>query len=171
MENASKALIIAAGVLLALILLGTFIYLFGQMSQVAREQDRVELMEQISEFNKQYESYQRNLLRGVDIASVCNKAKSYNEKNKRQDINEEIHVYVTLISDWDDFSKNTRYKMTDDDGPDWDNIRNNDSDSFYTFKIKYFKCDKIEYSKDTGKVTALYFTEIDVSDKFEEVES
>ena len=166
MENASKALIIAGGMLLALIILAAFVYLLGQMSLVTKEQDRVELMEQVNEFNKQYLAYERNLLRGVDIASVCNKAKSYNVKNRKQDIDEQIHIYVTLMSDWEIsdseiFSKDTQYKMTDEGGPNWNDIRNNKSDIFYDFKIRYFKCNKVEYSKDTGKVTALYFAQID----------
>lgn len=161
MENASKALIIAGGILLALILLGTFVYLFGLMTQNTNEQDRVKLMEQIVEFNKEFESYERNLLRGVDIASVCNKANNYNIQNEKKDINESIVIHVTLMNDWEDLSKDTDYIMTDRTKFDFDKMKKNESSKFYEFKTKYFKCTKVEYSQDTGKVTAMYFKEID----------
>lgn len=160
MENASKALIIAGGILLALILLATFVYLFGLMTQNTKEQDRVQLMEQIAEFNKQYESYERNLLRGVDIASVCNKANNYNIQNEKKDIKERIVIHVTLMADWENLSKNTDYIMTDRTIFDFDKMKKNESSKFYEFKIKYFKCTKVEYSRETGKVTAMYFKEI-----------
>lgn len=158
MENASKALLMAGGILLALILLTAFVYLFGQVSQNAKEQDRLQQMEQINEFNAQYEAYQRNLLIGVDIASVCNKANSNNIKNQNKDINEEIHIYVTFMEGWEEFNKKTKYDMTT---YDFDGMKKNNSDKFYSFKTKYFKCTKVEYNSDTGKVKALYFTEID----------
>ena len=158
MENATKALIMAGGILLALIILAAFTYLMGQMSITAKEQDRVKLLEQVSEFNKQYEAYERNLLRGVDIASVCNKANSNNMINERKEIEEEIRVYVTFIQDWDDKAKDIKHDMTEFN---FDNLKKNESDKFYTFKTKYFKCEKMEYNEDTAKVTALYFTEID----------
>ena len=81
MENATKALMIAAGILIAIMLMGSFIYLFNQISENTNAQDKEKLMEQINEFNKPYEAYQRNLIRGVEIASLCNKANSYNTKN------------------------------------------------------------------------------------------
>ena len=89
MENASKALLIAAGILIAIIIIGAFVYLFGEMARYSDTQATGEQMEQINQFNKEYEAYQRNWLRGIEIASVTNKAQSYNIASNRKETGEE----------------------------------------------------------------------------------
>lgn len=165
MENATKALMIAAGILFALILFGTFIYLFTQISQNSNLQDKAKLMEQVNEFNKPYEAYQRNLIRGVEIASLCNRANSYNTQNYDLGKEEKIHIYITLtLEDWEEKRKNVQYDMT---GYNFDQMKKNNAQGFHDFKIKYFKCEKIEYNKNTGKVNKMYFIEVDEEALFE----
>ena len=61
MENASKALIIAGGILLALMLLSILVYVAGSMHDWAGSQTREELTKQIAEFNKGYEVYNKKM--------------------------------------------------------------------------------------------------------------
>lgn len=81
MDNSvSKALIMVASVLLAMIVIGFITYSFGQMGIWATVQDDEVLTQQTSEFNREYEAYGKDLMYGVDVISCLNKAKSSNDK-------------------------------------------------------------------------------------------
>ena len=80
MENAAKALEIAAGVLLAVIIMSLIAYFFTQLGVWPQEQEKVESAEQLARFNKEYTVYEKSAMYGVDVISCLNKAKSNNEK-------------------------------------------------------------------------------------------
>lgn len=80
MENAAKALEIAAGVLLAVIIMSLIAYFFAQIGVWPQEQEKMESAEQLAKFNLEYEVYQKSAMYGVDVISCLNKAKSNNEK-------------------------------------------------------------------------------------------
>lgn len=79
-SSMSKALIIAAGVLLAMIVIAFMTYSFRQLGSWATEQDQALLTEQRDKFNKEYEVYDKDLMYGVDVISCLNKAKSNNDQ-------------------------------------------------------------------------------------------
>lgn len=76
MENASKALLMAGGVLLALMILALVVYVATYMGNMADSQDTKLVAEQLAEFNKSYEAYNKTRLYGTDVLTVYNKAKS-----------------------------------------------------------------------------------------------
>lgn len=80
MENAVKALEIAAGVLLAVIILSLITYFFSTLSEWPSQEDTMETSEQLARFNLEYEVYEKKAMYGVDVLSCLNKAKSNNEK-------------------------------------------------------------------------------------------
>lgn len=89
MENASKALLIAGGVLIAILLLTLFSYLFGQMG--ASTSNIYEVMEkhEIAEFNQQFLNYEgrgvnagTSPLTAQDVATLINLAQE-SEKNSK----------------------------------------------------------------------------------------
>lgn len=80
MENASKALLMAGGVLIAVLIISLFVYMFTSASSMFQTEEDVERIQEIEEYNKQYESYNRNLLRGTDLISLMNKVISNNAK-------------------------------------------------------------------------------------------
>lgn len=81
MDNSiSKALIMIASVLLAIIVIGFVTYTFGQMGIWATVQDDEVLTQQTNQFNREYEAYGKDLMYGVDVISCLNKAKSSNDK-------------------------------------------------------------------------------------------
>ena len=59
MENASKALIMAAGVLLGLMILGALVLLFNNLSTYQQTNQHIELESQIVEFNNHFITYDR----------------------------------------------------------------------------------------------------------------
>lgn len=80
MENASRALIMAGAVLLSLLLVGLLVYFFSQPGKMYSSIDDKKQAENLQEFNKQFEAFNRNVLYGVDIISAVNKAHDNNEK-------------------------------------------------------------------------------------------
>ena len=80
MENASKALTIAASTLLGVMILVVIVYFFNNISSWPKQQDEMTKSEQIALFNKEYEVYNKKQMYGVDVISCLNKAKSNDEK-------------------------------------------------------------------------------------------
>ena len=80
MENISKALIIAGGVLLGIIIVSIFMVMFTRMSNMQLEQDEMIKVEQLAAFNAEYEAYNKKVMYGVDVITLINKAKRNNEK-------------------------------------------------------------------------------------------
>lgn len=164
MDNASKALIIAGGVLLAVLILGTFMYMWtlagSYTSQIEDEKEK----EQITAFNMQYEAYQRQILRGNDIASVINKIRDNNRKNAD---NVELQIKWEFTLKRGIIGVLTSGTYNESKSSVYDNILN-DPTTFRDFKNLYFKCSSIEYSKTTCKVNKITFNEILYEELFDE---
>lgn len=77
--NMSQALKMAGGVLIALIIIATLTFFFRKITPFQQQIEDIEALEQTAEFNKQYEVYNKNLMLGIDLISVLNKAASNNK--------------------------------------------------------------------------------------------
>lgn len=84
MENASKALLMAGGVLISLMVLGALLLMFNSLSnyQESGTQDTREA--QVIEFNNQYETYNRTNVRGSDLYSLLNRVVDYNRRKSTE---------------------------------------------------------------------------------------
>lgn len=82
MENASKALLIAAGMLLMILVLSFAILLFKRMGSQSSEFYKDMSDTEIYEFNQQFFNYERNDLKIQDVVSVINLAKDANDKER-----------------------------------------------------------------------------------------
>ena len=80
MENASKALIMAGGVMIALLIIGSLLLMFNNLSSYQDTNIKETRTAQIIEFNNQFETYNRTDIRGSDLYSLLNKAADYNER-------------------------------------------------------------------------------------------
>lgn len=80
MENASKALLMAAGVLIAIMTAGLLVIMFNNMSDAQKENIQVAREAQVIEFNNQFETYLRDNIRGSDMISLMNKVADYNAR-------------------------------------------------------------------------------------------
>lgn len=80
MENVSKALEMAAGVLIAVLIMSLVAYFFSSIGKLPSTEDEVETQAQLKAFNKEYEVYSKKGMYGVDVISCLNKARSNNEK-------------------------------------------------------------------------------------------
>lgn len=82
MENAAKALGIAGGVLIAIIILAGLLYTFKRMSQIPEQQEYEKETQELSKFNQQFEVYNKKLMYGVDVVSCLNKVRDNNKKSQ-----------------------------------------------------------------------------------------
>lgn len=86
MENASKALIIAGSVLLALIVIGAFMLMLSNLTDYKDKNDTRVQQQQIVEFNNQFSTYDRIGLRGTDMLSLMNRIIDYNVRKTAEEV-------------------------------------------------------------------------------------
>jgi len=100
MENASKALIMAGAVLIAMIIISLLVAFFGNLRNLQNTQLSKEQIEQATEFNKQYDVYDRNVY-GSELLSLANKIKDYNKRQSEINDYTKIELEVTFLKDLD----------------------------------------------------------------------
>lgn len=88
MENATKALTIAASVLIAVVILGALLLTFNSLSSYQNTNTKNTREAQVIEFNNQYEIFNRKEVRGSDLYSLLNKVVDYNRR-KSEDVGKE----------------------------------------------------------------------------------
>ena len=96
MENASKALLMAAGVLIAVMLLSIIVYMSTSMTRIADAQDQRTEAEQLAAFNKEYEVYNRKKLYGTDIITVVNKAINHNYNMQTANVDDHYYINISI---------------------------------------------------------------------------
>lgn len=106
--------------------------------------------------NMPYETYLNREIFGSDLASVINRAINDNNKNNLE--KDEKGLYIAN----DTNSIKIQVKITDNDTTyDMETFYNSGMDNFikYYNQIK-FKCTKMEYHQNNGRVSYLYFEQI-----------
>lgn len=188
MENASKALIMAGEILIALLIIALLVFGFTKISNLSETEQGTIEAEQLAAFNKQYESYNRKLLRGVDVISLINKAI---DNNKKYD-NEELYKITIKFELREKLVAYEKEKYTDDKGltayryvaksrdsldagyhtisKDSDtpyvtlmDRTKTDEETFNNFKRRIFDCIDVKYNK-LGRVCEMTFKERKESD-------
>lgn len=112
MENASKALIMAGGILIALMILGALMLMFSNLSAYQNQNDASTKDSQIAEFNNQFSPYDKSNLTLMELASLYNKIQSHNNKYPDLEIETNISsIYpniTTKFSEIEEEEKNNR---------------------------------------------------------------
>lgn len=81
MENASKALIMAGGMLIALLIIGALVLVFNQIGDYEKVQTSSKKSSQIADFNKELSKYSGDNVKGYDMITLINKAIDFNSKD------------------------------------------------------------------------------------------
>lgn len=179
MENASRALLMAASVLVAIIIISTLVFMYNKLTNIPDEQENTKLVQQIDDFNKVYESYNRKDVYGTQLASLVNRMldnnKKYSYSNEEESYKMDMVVIFKIQDDY--FGKGETYdlngiksKMSTLQTKEESNkaIAGNSERPFTDFKRKLFKCTGIEYNEKTARVAKLYFEEVDpTSDEYQ----
>lgn len=96
MENAAKALQIAAGILISLLVISALVYGYTQLSNLKQIEEDNEGIEKAAEFNMAYEVYNRSGVYGSELLSLANKIEDYNIKQAQEQGYQEVTLSVTL---------------------------------------------------------------------------
>lgn len=95
MENASKALLMAAGVLIGILILSLIVYLFANFGMASAEVHKQKDMNDINSFNTQFTSYEGKECNIQDVISAVNLAID-NNKNYSLNAEEGNNYYITV---------------------------------------------------------------------------
>ena len=106
MENVSKALMMAGGLLISIMVISLIVILWGRLSSYFTENSKTTTVEQDAEFNAQFENYNKKSIRGNELISVMNKIIDYNRTAS------DIKNYDRIIIDINLKNKDFRYKRT-----------------------------------------------------------
>ncbi len=161
MENSSRALQIAVGILIAVFAIGLIVGVYTVVSDLFRTKDDVKMVEQVEEFNSQYESYNRKLLRGVDVISVYNKAIDNNKKYSASLIPSQyeqqykIEIICKLIEPIEQLMQINIDTYNEKINKD---IDENNEDNFTDFKRRVFDCVGTSYNT-FGRINNITFKE------------
>lgn len=137
MENVSEALMMAGGILLAMLTLVLLVALAGNLSTVGEAQFTEEEMQHLTAWNAEWEAYNKQVLYGADVLTVFNKAEQNNED---YDNNALYSVNVRLI---------------DEDGNDVDDIEKYIVDE--RRKTNIFTCETMNSNNQTGRIQDIVF--------------
>lgn len=96
MENAAKALQIAAGVLISLLVISALVYGYTQLSNLKQMEEDNEGIQKATEFNLSYEVYNRSGVYGSELLSLANKIEDYNIKQAQEQGYQVVTLSVTL---------------------------------------------------------------------------
>lgn len=96
MENAAKALMIAGGILLAILTITLLVYMMNAASSMAEAQDAKTLSEQIAAFNREYDSYNKRIMYGTDVITVINKAINHNQSIAAQ-VDDPYYINIKVM--------------------------------------------------------------------------
>ena len=100
MENAAKALLMAAGILLGILLLSVMIYVFRQGARVQQTYDQKQITNQLELYNSKFEKYDRDTNNIMDIISLANLAFDVNKDSNFESTNA---VQIDIVIGGDTF--------------------------------------------------------------------
>ena len=150
MENASKALIMAGGVLIGILIISLAVYLFVDFGSTSAQINDQNAQKQITEFNSKFTAYEGYkdeygnwIITIYDIISLAGYAKENNEYYK--DVEDE-KIIVTV---------NKKQIQTNNDEDNKQLIKNHTKNGM----LNKFKCDKIDYNN-RGKVKSIAFVKV-----------
>lgn len=146
MENASKALIMAGGILIAVIIMTIGVYVFATFGGSSKDIQEQLNSRNLAEFNNNFTKFQGSKEITIhDIISLANFARQYNVD---MGLNYMDKSYINVCIGKTNLSNDTTQY-----------IELLKSKSTNGEEIKYYKCQKIEYDDDTKRVKEIVFTE------------
>ena len=95
MENATKALLIAGSVFLALLVISALMLVLNSINDYQYGKEKDTLTKQTVEFNNLYLSYNRTKVRGTDMVSLMNRVIDYNIRTSQEGFTE-MHITINM---------------------------------------------------------------------------
>lgn len=99
MENASKFLLMAGGILIALLVISALVLMFNQIGDYEKGKSNTEKVSQVADFNKEFMVFTYDNIQGTDIISLANKIVNFNSKSGMQNsinYDKKIKLYLNF---------------------------------------------------------------------------
>ncbi len=110
MENASKALIIAGAILLAILIISLGIMIYNQASGVVNNNSMTEV--EVTTFNQKFEQYLGEKVRGANVNSLINAVNTNNMSTDDASKQVTLEGKATLIPNTKTYQKNMKTGTT-----------------------------------------------------------
>ena len=132
MDNAAKALLIAGGILLALLTISLFVYMQQNLTTIKSAQDDKTAAEQLAKFNAEYEAFNKKYMYGADVITLLNKI---NENNIKYAGNTDYQIELIV------------YNV--------DGISKLNENEILNLKTNIFTCVSMNYNSTTGRINKI----------------
>lgn len=163
MENASNALLMAAGVLVGILLVSTIVVSFSGASELAKTYDSKIFTDSLQAFNSNFEKYTTSNTRLQEIITLANFVIDFNSKNEFEKTDSN---YIHLIIQNSKGKDEEMDQKTEKQLIEYMKIKGNNfklSDDGQTEKVGVYQeyiCKIIEYHKSTGRVNKIVFEKV-----------
>lgn len=182
MENISRALLIAGGILITMLIVSLLVFARTQWGKYQKRKDDAQNSEQVAKFNERFEAY-NSVITGGKIVSLVNLSEDMNNKYGEDQGYDNIIIYAKLMNENGTFPGNNDKKFDVHNGKTYSNMNTyidsirgknffkgslHDDDPNYAiykdfnsqFKTSYFKCDDIVYNEENARVWKMYFDQV-----------
>lgn len=96
MENASKALIMAGSILMAILVISLLIFGYNQLSNLEQTRENSKEVDKMAEYMKNFEQFSR-VVYGSELLSLANLQQDYHYSEAREDVGyDDVEISVTI---------------------------------------------------------------------------
>lgn len=148
MENAVKALLMAAGVLIGILILSLGVTLYSALSSYTEESQRNIEQNALNTFNAQFTGYLRDDLTIQDVVTVANIAYENNRNYEVDSLDENSYYVQVILDDGSGVERQIENIIHTDAG---ELLKNNLENTFECTN------DNIQFSQITGRVISIKF--------------
>lgn len=160
MENATKALIIAGGMLIAMLIVGLLVFGYTQLRQYQQTAYDEESTRKLADFNERFEAYNRTTVRGYQIISLGNLVYDTNIRYADYQGYEDVAVQVKGLTNLYDSNRSPDEKV-DLVNFVQETYNRLNGDQKNAVKEAYFECTGVTYGV-SGRVTRMEFSNVKV---------
>ena len=155
MENATKALIIAGGILIAMLIVGLLTWGYTQLRSLRQTNVEEEERQQIVEFNERFEAYTKRVVRGYQMISLANLVYDTNTRYTYDNGYSPVTIIVDGLSSETAEKEDLESYIQDK----YDTMTSNEKNAF---KQMYFECTDVKYDAKNSRVVSMNFRRVNV---------
>ena len=163
MENASNALLMAAGVLVGILLITTIVVSFNGASELAKTYDGKIAKDSLQAFNNNFEKFTMSNSRLQDIITLANFVIDFNAKNEFEE-NDSNYIHLSLMVSngrEEKLDKKTSKQLVEYMKAKGNNFKmNEDNTEELVGEYQEYIVKLIEYNSLSGKVNKIVFEKV-----------
>lgn len=143
MENASKALIMAGSILIAILIIALLVYGYNQLSETEQIRSDAEATDKVADYMRQFEQFNRTLY-GSELLSLANLQEDYNTSETREDLGyDRIEITVKINkeipeSPYFTLGSHSLEEIANDQNDIEEEIDNYDEPKYNNKNVKYY---------------------------------